>query len=189
MHRAMSIGVIVSMATGLVACSGDSGSPTSPSAFPSGGATTISGTAVPEGGTTVSGQRTGLSTPTFGALDSHPSGLRVCVVGADICVEVGESGTFELNGDFVGDVELHFTGPGQDVRVTVTDVRSGRTIIVSVSLNGDTGSLDVESRQGGAPGPKVEICHVTGNDSYHLIEVGRECRRQVGDALLRIRFR
>ena len=173
MKRTTLIGVSLCMAIGLAACSGGNGSPASPSAFPSAGATTsgattISGTAVAGGGTT--GQSTGLSTPTFGALDSH-SGLRVCVVGTNICVEVGPSGTFELSGDFVGDVELHITGPGHDVFVTVTNVQSGQTIIVSITLNGDVGSLQVESRQEGAAGPKVELCHVTGNGSHQLIEV------------------
>ena len=60
----------------------------------------------------------------------------------------GESGTFELNGDFLGDVALRFTGLGQNVRVTVNNVQAGQTIIVSVSLNGNQGSLQVESRPG-----------------------------------------
>ncbi len=171
MNRAASIGVSVLVAVTLAACSGDGGSPTSPSAFPSSGATTISGTAVAGGGTTVSGQRGRLSTPTFGALDSHPSGLRVCVVGTGICVEVSEPGSFELSGDLTGDDELHFTGPDQDVRVTVNDVQTGETIIVSVSLHGNSGSLQVESRHHGHSEHKVEVRHVTGNGSYHLIEV------------------
>ena len=149
MNRATVLGVSVSLAIGLSACSGDSGSPTSPSASLSGGATTISGTALAEGGATSSSQRTSLSTRTFGGLDT-PDDLRVCVVGTDVCVGVGESGTFELNGDLEGDVELHITGRGQDVHVTVNDVRSGETVVVSIRLNGDHGSLHVESRRGGA---------------------------------------
>ena len=50
MNRATILGVSLSVAIGLAACSGDSGSPTSPSASLSGGATTISGTALAEAG-------------------------------------------------------------------------------------------------------------------------------------------
>ena len=85
MNRATILGVSLSVAIGLAACSGDSGSPTSPSASLSGGATTISGTALAEGGATASSQRTSLSTRTFGGLD-NPNDLQVCVVGTDVCV-------------------------------------------------------------------------------------------------------
>ncbi len=74
-------------------------------------------------------------------------------MGTDVCVGVGESGTFELNGDLAGDVELHITGRGQDVHVTVNDVQAGETVVVSISLNGDHGSLQVESRRGGSSDP------------------------------------
>ena len=170
MNRATVLGVSVSLAIGLSACSGDSGSPTSPSASLSGGATTISGTALAEGGATSSSQRTSLSTRTFGALD-NPDDLRVCVMGTDVCVGIGESGTFELNGDLEGDVELHITGRDQDVRVTVDDVRAGETVVVSIRLNGDHGSLEVESRRGGSSDHLVGVCHVTGNGDYQLLEI------------------
>ena len=176
MNRATVLGVSVSLAIGLSACSGDSGSPTSPSASLSGGATTISGTALAEGGATSSSQRTSLSTRTFGALD-NPDDLRVCVVGTDVCVGVGESGTFELNGDLEGDVELHITGQDQDVRVTVNDVRAGETVVVSISLNGDHGSLEVESRRGGSSGRLVQVCHVTGNGDYQLLEIDESAQQ------------
>ena len=65
------LGISGCVAIGLAACSGNGSSPTSPSASPSPGATTIRGTAFAGDGTTVSGQRTALSTPTAGALDSH----------------------------------------------------------------------------------------------------------------------
>ena len=74
----------------------------------------------------------------------------------------------------MGDVELHITGPDHDVFVTVTNVQSGQTIIVSITLNGDVGSLQVESRQGGNSEHKVEVCHVTGDGSYQLLEVDEE---------------
>ena len=101
------------------------------------------------------------------------SSLRVCVVGTDVCVDVDGSGAFEISGDFAGDVQLNFLGSGHDVVVTVHDVQPGQTITVTVSLNYDTGTLDVESRHGGdgLHEYKVWLCHLEGNGSYHLIEV------------------
>lgn len=83
------------------------------------------------------------------------------------------SGRFELSGDFSGDIQLSFSGAGQDVVVTLHDVQPGQTITVTVALSGNTGTLDVESREGGdsASGPKRSLCHLEGNWSYHRIEV------------------
>lgn len=172
--KATLLGISVSVAIGLAACSGDGSSPTSPSASLSGGTTTISGTALTEGGA-ATGQRTSLSPRTFTSL-ANPSDLQVCVAETNVCVGVGESGTFELNGNLEGDVELHITGRGQDVHVTVNDVLAGETIVVSISLNGDHGSLEVESRRGGAS-DLVEVCHVRGNGDYQLLEVNESAKQ------------
>jgi len=173
MRRIACFQVSFLVAATLTACSG--GSPSSPSDFSSSRAT-ISGTAVVGSGAGVSGQRSGLTASTSGALASVPAGLRVCVEGTEICVDVTDSGTFQVSGDLVGDVELHFVGPGQNVVLIVHDVQAGQTIVVSVSLNGTHGSLQEESRLNGASGSRVEMCHVTGNGSYHLIEVDESAR-------------
>jgi hypothetical protein len=151
----------VLMAMGLVAC--NSGSPASPSAFPSGGgATAIAGTAH------TAGPATGLS---FGSLshDGSDGPLEVCVVDTDVCAVADASGQFELVGDFAGDVQLHFSGDGHDVIMTIHDVQPGQRITVTVTLNGHTGTLDVESRE--RVGERIALCHVEGNGSYHRIEV------------------
>ena len=95
------------------------------------------------------------------------------MVGTDASVNADGSGRFEISGDFVGDVQLSFTGAGHNVVVTVQDVQPGQTITVTVSLSGDTGTVDVESRQDGdAVGDsKVPVCHLEGNGTYHLIEI------------------
>ena len=155
---AIGLMAIVSVA----ACSGNSGSPSSPSALPS-GTTTIAGTAQAAGTTG------GLS---FGPLSHEGSDgpLEVCVVGTDICAVADASGHFELVGNFVGDVQLEFSGQGHSVVVTVHDVQPGEIITVRVTLNGNAGTLDVESRQGEGT-ERVQLCHRTGNGSYRLIEV------------------
>lgn len=163
-----SFGLSLVVATGFVAC--NSTSPVSPSAFPSGGgATTITGTAHTAGAT---------AALSFGQL-THAGGdhpVEVCVVGADLCAVADESGYFELVGNFVGDLRLRFSSDDHDVVVTIHDVQLGQTIRVTVSLDGQSGTLEVDSREGGdtdsAVGDeKVSLCHREGNGNFHLIQV------------------
>ena len=163
MRRILGLGVSLLLAGGLVACSGSSGSPASPSSFPSGGSTTINGTA----------QTSAAATPLFGEQRVNGNTLQVCVVGTDACVNADGSGRFALSGDFSGDIRLSFSGAGQDVVVTLHDVQPGQTITVTVALHGTTGTVDAESREGGnsSSGPKVSLCHLEGNGGYHRIEV------------------
>jgi hypothetical protein len=169
MRGVAGIGTALLAAVAIVGCSGNGGSPASPSAIPAGGSATINGTAQALGGSSAS-TGTLLGSRSVAALAGGLDGLRVCAVEADVCVMVDDStGAFVLSGAFSNDVELHFEGPGQNVRVTVLDVRAGETVTVRVELNGNRGALQVESRHGG--GPTVSLCHVTGNGRYHLIEV------------------
>ena len=163
MHKTASVGLSLLLTSGFVACSGNSSSPVAPSAFGSGGgATTITGTAH------TAGTSAALS---LGQLshEGDDGPLEVCVVGSEVCAPADASGHFELVGDFVGDVQLQFSGSGHEVVVTVHDVQPGQTITVTVTLNGHTGTIDVESRQGGDE--RVALCHVEGNGNYHRIEV------------------
>ena len=77
--------------------------------------------------------------------------VMVCVDGAapEICVEVDALGNFTLTGDFTGDVHLHFFGSGYDVRLIIHDVYSDEVVTIRVELNGDYGTLPVESRERG----------------------------------------
>lgn len=165
-----------------VAC-GDGGSPASPSALPSATSATITGTALVAGSSGV----TQLGAQSVGATASAADQIRVCVVGTDVCANVDGTGTFVLSGDFADDVELHFDGRGQSVRVTVVDVQPGETITIRVELNGNRGTLEVESRNrdGGSDNElddpederRVSLCHVTGNGSYRLITVSVDAKQ------------
>lgn len=77
--------------------------------------------------------------------------VMVCVNGAasEICVEADALGNFTLTGDFIGDVHLHFFGSGYDVRLIIHDVYSDEVVTIRVELNGDYGTLPVESRERG----------------------------------------
>ena len=133
MRKTASVGLSLLVVIGFVACSGSANSPTSPSALPFGGATTITGTA----------QTTGTAALSFGQLAHTDSDgpLEVCVVGTDVCAVVDASGHFELVGNFVGDIQLQFSsGADHNVMVTVHDVQLGQTITVTVSLNGESGT-------------------------------------------------
>ena len=168
MHKMASFGLSVLVAAGFVAC--NSTSPVSPSAFPSGGgATTITGTAHTAGAT---------AALSFGQL-SHAGGddpVEVCVVGADLCAVADESGYFELVGNLVGDLRLRFSSDDHDVVVTIHDVQLGQTIRVTVSLNGQSGTLEVDSREGGDT-DNVPLCHLEGNGDFHLIQVNASALR------------
>ena len=170
MRKTASVGLSLLVVIGFVACSGSANSPTSPSALPFGGATTITGTA----------QTTGTAALSFGQLAHTDSDgpLEVCVVGTDVCAVVDASGHFELVGNFVGDIQLQFSsGADHNVMVTVHDVQLGQTITVTVSLNGESGTVVVESREGGASAEdaddteRVRLCHLEGDGDYHPIEV------------------
>ena len=165
MHKMASFGLSLVVATGFVAC--NSTSPVSPSAFPSGGgATTITGTAHTAGAT---------AALSFGQLSHAGSDdpVEVCVVGADLCAVADESGYFELVGNLVGDLRLRFSSDDHDVVVTIHDVQLGQTIRVTVSLNGQSGTLEVDSREGGGE----RVCHREGNGGFHLIQVDASALR------------
>ena len=110
-----------------------------------------------------------------------------------MCVVADASGHFVLVGDFVGDLQLRFSSDGHDVVVTVHDVQLGQTITVTVSLTGPSGTLQVESREGGdttenAEGSeKVRLCHLEGNGDYHPITISvtaQEDHLAHGDVIL-----
>ena len=124
--------LVVSAGTA-VACSG--GSFVGPSSAGSG--TTIKGTTIVAG-----------SPGSGGALAaSAPADLKVCLKGTTKCADVNADGTFELTGEFDGDVTLQFISAQGTVTLTIEDVRPGETIVVTVTINGTTGTLKIESRE------------------------------------------
>lgn len=123
-------------AVATLACSG--GPFVGPSS--SGSATTIHGTTV------VAGQP-----GSGGRLAAGPSDfLKVCVKGTNRCADVKADGTFELSGDFDGDVTLLFTSAQGTITLKIDDVRPGETVVVTVTINGASATLTVNSREGGS---------------------------------------
>ena len=170
MKKLLTFGVTVNIVAAFFAYSGAGGSPISRSSSPSSGATTIAGTVVDGGAVGVVRQPGRLSSSTSRSLAGRPGELQVCVADTAVCLEIGQSGTFELSGDFVGDVGLHITGPGQDVNVMVDNVQFGETVIVTVSLTGDRGHLVADSRRGGICEHESPTAHLN-DEGGRLIEV------------------
>ena len=92
---------------------------------------TVSGSVV-GGGSGAASSATG--TPLAGVLVTATGGMSSATVDA--------AGRFLLTGVPAGDVELRFTGPGVDARVTVGTAAAGATIEVHVTVQGNTAGLD-----------------------------------------------
>lgn len=115
-------------------------SPVTPSPAGSTGTTTIKGT--------VNVSTAAQSTGQLAA--EAPTTLEVCVVGTDICVEVDASGQFEASGDYNGEIHLLVSGSGYNVEFIIPDVGPAEIVTVKIELDGDGGTIEIESRQGGS---------------------------------------
>jgi hypothetical protein len=125
-----------------------SSSPVSPSA-PSTGGTSLSGSAV------ISGTLAGVQSSNS-AFHPASSGLTVTITGTNISATVVPGGTFVLNGVPSGNVELHFTGPGVDATVTISDVVNNETIHIVVTVNGSRADVSVTDRETPNSGTELE---------------------------------
>jgi hypothetical protein len=121
--------------------------PTAPS-DPSKGAT-ISGTARPAADLASAVSPSRLFAPVLAALDAvtftkpvgASSGLTVTVVGTSITATLSGSGNFVLTGVPSGTIQLHFSGPGVDARITISGVQPEH-IKISITLNGTSATVD-----------------------------------------------
>jgi len=162
------LGVVLAALVVAAACTSDASSPFSPSSFSDAGATIVGTVNVAGSGQSASFQSSSSFTTT--TLAEHgSSGLTVQVVGTDITAEADDDGKFTLSGVPSGTIQLHFTGPGLDAFVTLTGVEPDQTIVIVVAVSGSSASVTSDARRSGYP--KVSLCHVTGNGSYHLLEV------------------
>ena len=112
----------------VVACSGDSGSPLSPSLVEN---------PVPSTTATIRGQVRLLD-----SANTVPTGLTVSIVGSDVSAPVDETGRFRLDNILPGRIELHFAGPGVDARLYVGLMESGDVIDIEVSVSGSDAVWD-----------------------------------------------
>jgi len=154
----MSFGTRILIAVGCaatIAAAGCGGSPTAPSQA----GATISGT--------VNGSGVLASSAAGRASANAPGTLTVTVSGTNITATVDASGRFVLSGVPAGDIQLVFSDGVNSVTVSLSNVNDQELIQILITINGSTVTIISEERTSG----KVELCHATGNGSYHMIEV------------------
>ena len=139
--KSLSLLLVAALAT---ACG--SNSPASPS-----DSVTVNGSIVASrgghGSTASTAGRTGsaLSLASFA-----PAGLRVSVAGSNNSVPVDAAGQFSLKNVPPGNPSLRFTAPSVDATLPLTDVQSGQTVTIAVSLTEGTAVLESERRAAGS---------------------------------------
>jgi hypothetical protein len=73
--------------------------------------------------------------------------MTITVVGTNLSVAVDGAGRFELRGVPPGDVQLQFTAPSIDARVTISGVGDHDQIRITVNVNGSSAELDENEHQ------------------------------------------
>ena len=148
--------MIVALLAAAAGCGGSS-SPTGPSAAGGAGAT-IAGTVT----------RTGSAAMTVG------------VAGTNLSAAVDPGGAFQVTDVPSGTVQLQFRDGTTSATAQIANVASNQWIEIQVQVSGTTATVITEVRTG-----KLELCHATGNGSYHSIEVSESAEpahRAHGDA-------
>ena len=149
--------MIASLLAAAAACGGSS-SPTGPSAAGGAGAT-IAGTVT----------RTG------------SAAMTVAVTGTSLSAAVDPTGTFQVTDVPPGNVQLQFRQGSVSASTQVSNVGREELIQIEVQVSGSSATIVNEVRTSG----KVELCHATGNGTYHAIEVSvsaEPAHRAHGDA-------
>lgn len=183
-----SLRLLASLATAVafVACGGGSSptTPTSPTPAPGGTSSPPPTTS----GATINGQlstgATAASTAPGLASSRATTVTTVSVVGTSITGSADATGRFTLPNVPAGTVQLRFTGPGSDATVSVTDLRSGDTVAITVAVNGAHATLLGDSRNPAqnAPTPiNGVITSLSGTlDAFEIVVNGERIR---GDAV------
>jgi len=127
-RQSYSVGLLAAVCVLAVACSGDSGSPLSPSPV---------GDPVPSTTATIRGQVRPLDGSSLAT-----TSLTVSVVDSNLSAAVDGTGHFALEGIEPGRVELHFTGPEVDARLYIGWMESGDVLDIEVSISGSNAVLE-----------------------------------------------
>jgi hypothetical protein len=142
--RRLNLIALLLVAAVVSACS--SNSPSSPS-----GAVTVNGSIVASGGGNGSTASTaGRTGSTLSVASVAPAGLRVSVAGSNNSVSVDAAGQFSLKNVPPGNPTLRFTATNLDSSLPLTDVQSGQTVTIAVSLDGSTAVLESDRRAAGS---------------------------------------
>jgi hypothetical protein len=153
-HKVVAVAVAAALAV-VVGCT----SSTSPSGISRGAVGSPSGA-------TILGSINGTGAPRSVA-GGPGSSMRVTVVGTDLAAAVSGGGRFQLDGVPAGDVVLKFSDTNVDAAAFVAGVSDGEEVELQITLAETTASIVSETRRM----TKVQLCHRTGNGSYHLIDI------------------
>jgi hypothetical protein len=138
--RRLNLIALLLVAAVVSACS--SNSPSSPSS-----SVTVNGSIVASGGGNGSTASTaGRTGSTLSVASVAPAGLRVSVAGSNNSVSVDAAGQFSLKNVPPGNPTLRFTATNLDTSLPLTDVQSGQTVTIAVSLDGSTAVLESDRR-------------------------------------------
>ena len=154
MRRLTLLAIVLFAAAGVAACSSSS-NPASPSNNLATGAS-INGSLVTSGGSGgTNGFGLGASTmSTMSMAATVPAGLTVSVNGTAISAMVDAAGQFSLKNVPPGNVDLRFSFPGFTADLPLTDLQSGQTVSIAVSLSASSVSLESDRR---ALGSEVQL--------------------------------
>jgi hypothetical protein len=103
----------------------------SPAAPSSTGSVSINGSIVAPGGSAAGSEAASSASPA-------PAGLQVSVNGTNISALVDAAGKFELKNVPPGNADLRFTAPAFSAALALSELQSGETVTLSVSLSGST---------------------------------------------------
>src|SRR5262245_45360666 len=150
---------------GLLAAScGHSTGPTSPSAgLPGTGSSPVSG------GASITG--TVVSSVTANSYRAEATGLTVTVTGSAISATVN-GGQFTLQGVPPGTVELRFTGPGVDARLTIENVGDRDEVRITVRVNGNQAEIEDNRHEKPDHGVELEGTLTEVNPAARTLRVG-----------------
>jgi hypothetical protein len=77
----------------------------------------------------------------------------VSVPGTNLSSPVDGTGKFTLDGVPPGDIQIKITGSGVDAAITVSGVQAGQTITLKITVSGNAGVIDSDSREGSTTDP------------------------------------
>lgn len=157
--------MLIFVMCGLLAVScGHSSSPTSPSAgLPGTGSSPIAS------GASITG--TVVTSITASAYRAEATGLTVSVTGSTISATVS-GGQFTLQGVPSGTVELRFTGPGVDARLTIENVGDRDDIRIIVRVNGNQAEIEDNRHEKPDHGVELEGTLTEVNPAARTLRVG-----------------
>jgi hypothetical protein len=101
-----------------------------------------------------------------------PSSIKVTVTGTNISTTTDGQGRFTLTGVPGGNVELEFTGPAANAKITLSGVSTSDRIDIRVTINGNNARVESENRRRDENHAEVEGMITARDVSARTLRVG-----------------